>query len=867
MATLAPSTLLEREAELEALRTVLEDALAGTGRLVLVAGEAGVGKTSLVRELASSAKGSARMLEGACDPLATPRPLGPLADVAAETGGELAARVASGAPAHELLEALRGELNRRPTVLVLEDLHWADEATLDLVRLLGRRAESIPALVVGTYRDDELEAAHPLRLVVGGLATASGVRRMRLEPLSVSAVRVLSVLRGMDADELHRRTGGNPFFVTEVLAAGDGSVPETVRDAVLARAARLGSTGSRLLEAVAAVPGRAEHWLLEAVCGDELAELDACVAAGMLVVTGDSVAFRHELARVAVEQAVGSARRRALNRAILQALAQPPFGAPDRARLAHHAEQAGDAKAVLEHAAPAGESAAAAGAHREAAEQFARALRFSDGLGTRAIAELLERRSYECFLTGRLDESLAARERALERYRALGDRLREGDQLCWLTRLYWYGGRRDEADGAASAAVELLEQLPPGRELARVYSAKANRRSVALDPDGASHWGNRAIELAERLGDHETVVRTLNAVGTVEGLAGRGTSRLERALELALVHGHEELVSLAYGNLAVVAVRQCEWERAERYLADGIAYTSERDLDGDRAYMLAWRASSALGQGRWDDAAADANLVLNDPGTHLVVRASALLVVGRLRARRGDPDVWAPLDESLTIAEGAAELPKLAPLACARVEAALLGGDVARVAAELEPFDLSLLVDRWIAGELAVWTRRAELPAAEAGAVPEPFALELAGDHAGAAATWNRLGCPYEAALALTWSDDEEHLRQAHDELGALGARPAAALAARRLRARGVRGIAKGPRRATRANAARLTQRELDVLELLAEGLRNAEIGERLFLSRRTVDHHVSAILRKLGARTRGEAAAAAARLGLLEDR
>jgi hypothetical protein len=367
------------------------------GHVLLVGGEAGVGKTTLVRRFCEERGGSARILWGGCDPLFTPSPLGPLLAVAEGSGGELKAVVERGAMPYEVVAALARELSARaPTIFVLEDVHWADEATLDVLRLLARRGETVPALVVATYRDDELDRAHPLRIMLGELASSRTVGRVRLRRLSPVAVTRLAEPYGVDAEELYRKTAGNPFFVVEALAAGAEGIPDTARDAVLARAARLSPEGAALLEAVAVVPPHAEPWLLEALAGEVADRLDECLASGMLVAEPAGVAFRHELARLAVEASVPPHRKLGLHRAALAALAEPPVGAPDLARLAHHAEAAGDADAVLRFAPAAAARAASLGAYREAAAQDARALRFGDRLPLDRRAELLERRSYAC---------------------------------------------------------------------------------------------------------------------------------------------------------------------------------------------------------------------------------------------------------------------------------------------------------------------------------------------------------------------------------------------------------------------------------------------------------------------------------------
>jgi predicted ATPase len=280
---MAAGDLLEREGAVAVLEQALAAARAGGGCLVFVSGDAGVGKTALVRAFCSQSATDARVLVGACDGLRTPRPLGPFADIARATGGRLGQLVSEGAAGGSVFDALADEL-RGPgqTVVVLEDLHWADEATLDTLGLLGRRVEQLGALVLATYRSDELPRTHPLRIVLGDLATAGGVLRVQLEPLSPAAVDELAGPHGIDADELHAKTGGNPFFVTEVLASGSAEVPGTIRDAVLARAARLTRPARDLLDAVAIVPQRTEIWLLEAIAGELSAALEECLASGML---------------------------------------------------------------------------------------------------------------------------------------------------------------------------------------------------------------------------------------------------------------------------------------------------------------------------------------------------------------------------------------------------------------------------------------------------------------------------------------------------------------------------------------------------------------------------------------------------------
>ena len=862
--------LLERDESM----LVLDELLArvrstSVGRLVLVAGEAGVGKTALTRRFCEAQRDPVRILWAGCEPVRTPRPLGPLIDVAEATGGELEQLVGRATTPHAVATELLRELSRRgPSVLVLEDLHWADEATLDVLIVLAARIDSAPALVLASYRDDELDRAEQLRLVLGELVGRP--RRLKVESLSQAAVVGLAEPHGVDGHELYRRTAGNPFFVTEVLAAGGAEMPETVRDAVLARAARLPSRARRLLDVAAVVPGQVDFWLLEELAGELVDELEACLASGMLSARATHVAFRHELARLAIEAAIAPNRRIVLQRSVLDALVARGGEDPDLARLAYHAEAAGDAQSVLRWAPRAGERAASSGAHREAAAQYARALRFADGLSLQGRAELLQRRADECYTTDQFAAAIEAQVAALDVQRRLGNTLGEGDSLRALSRLLRFVGRTRDAQAAAVEAVGILERLQPGHELAIAYGNLSHLCMNMEDAEEARAWGTRALELAERLDDDEALVYALTNIGVVDLLAGEAeaTMKLERALTLARRNGFEEHAGRAFLSLVLWPLRHRMLAVADRYLLAGLEYCVERGLDTWRLYLLACRARLELDLGRWSEAADSASLVLRDPRSAPVPRGWALVVLGLVRARRGDPGASGPLDDARMLAQGTGELQCIAPVAAARAEAAWLRGESAIVEEETESA-LELARHRrsaWVVGELTYWRWRAGISDANVSDLAAtPYGPTLAGEWARAAVLWARIGCPYEAALALADGDDQPALRQAIDDLHRLGARPAAAIVARRLRARGVRGLPRGPRTQTRQNPAGLTARELEVLACLAEGMRNAQIAQRLVVSEKTVDHHVSAVLRKLDVRTRGEAGAAAVRLGLTQ--
>jgi DNA-binding CsgD family transcriptional regulator/tetratricopeptide (TPR) repeat protein len=858
--------LLERAEPLAALEQHFAAvAMSSVGRFVFIGGEAGVGKTSLVRRFCANQ--SVRILSGACDALATPHPLGPLLDISHATAGDLEAIVARSGRPHEVAAALLDQLRAGPPcIVILEDLHWADDATLDVIRLLARKVESAPVLAVGTYRDDQIDRTHPLRILIGDIATSPAVARLSLGPLSAAAVADLASPYGLDAAELYRKTGGNPFFVTEVLATGADTLPATVQDAVLARVARLGPVAQRLVETVAIIPTGVDISVLEAMDDEAVAGVEECLASGVLAPIPGGVAFRHELARLAVEISLSPPRRVSLHRAALIALSDPRRGPIDPTSLSHHAEAAGDIDAVLRFAPQAAAVAAQARAHREAAAQYARALRFGWALADEQRAELLSLRSWECYLTGHYADAIESRREALATYRSLGDRLREGDALRAMSSTLRCHGQVAEATEAGLAAVAVLEKLAPGHELAMAY---ANRAMLALnveDTTATRDWGGKAQQLAERIDDRETLVHAMNSIGTAGYLVGDDDGRraLERSLHLCKEWGFVEQAGRAYIHLAWAGVRVHDYARAEAYQREGVEYCLERGLDAWRFEILAHQARRLLDQGHWDKAAEATSTILQSGTGNAVARTLALCIVALLRARRGDPDHHSPLAEALAIAAPTGELQHLLPAATASAEIAWLEGgakaaDVTRAATD-HAMELAMRYRAIPAlSELAAWRQRCGIHDAKPIESVGPYVLELKGDTAGAAAAWTELGCQYESAITRCTGGSDENHRRALVIFQALDARPAAAIAARLLREGGARGVPRGPRPSTKQNADGLTTREVEVLGMLTEEMSNREIAGRLHLSEKTVDHHVAAILAKLGVNNRRQAARAAA--------
>ena len=865
--------LVEREAPLERLIESARRAAQGRGGIMLIGGEAGIGKTALIEALRGETRSEWRVAWGGCDALFTPRPLGPIHDMSSVFSDPVRARLAEGAGSSTLFQAIISELDAggQPTILIIEDVHWADDATLDFLKFLGRRVSMLPTLLVMSYRSDEVDPGHPLTQVLGELPSAS-TRRIDLEPLSVAGIRGLCAGTDFDAGELFEITRGNPFFVSELLAYGrqpDSPIPASVRDAVNARLNRLADVERSFLETLSLIPGSSPMALIRALFGGEGETLAmAAIGRRLLVEGGDGrLRFRHELARLATLWRLSASRQRDLHERILEAyIASSPE--PPLDPLVFHAAGALNAGRVLEFAPRAAEVAAGMGAHREAAAHLSTALRFVDEASPELAAMLYERWAYEAGLAQIDDSVLEARRHAITLWRTLERADKVGENLRWLSRLHWYRGESGEADRFADEAVRVLENIPAGSERAMAYSLRSQLYMLNDRMDEAITWGRRALELAEDLDIMEVRIHALNNVGTA--LAFRddpaGVDDLETSLALALEHGYHEHAARVYTNLAEYGVEFRQFELAERVISEGIGFDTQHDLDAWTHYLVGRQAQLRMEQGRLRDAETIAEGVLELGRLTLLMRLPALIVLATSRLRLGETGARDLLDEALRDALATNEPQYLVPVRLAHVEAAWLAGRADPARPHLEAL-YALGPDkmhRWGRGDTAVWSRRLgiEPPAGFLRDLPAPHAAELEGDHIAAGQSWDALQAPYAAGLALLGTTDDgaqvDALVRAVKRLRKVEAQPVVEMAWSRARALGVnrhlpRGR-RGPYRAARNHPLGLTGREQDVLGLLVEGSSNAEIADRLSRSQRTIEHHVSSILSKLHVGNRMEA-------------
>lgn len=850
--------LLERDGALDDLDGAVARARRGQGAVVLVAGEAGMGKSSVVDRWTSTLGRDEVAHVGWCDDLLLGRALGPFHDVARTAGGALADAVAAadtGAVLDATLALLADPL--RTQVVVLEDVHWADEATLDVVRYVGRRIQPLGGLLVLTFRSDEVGPDHPLTRVLAALA-GDVLVRIRLDPLGVDAVARILGDDGRDPQRVIELTGGNPFFVTELGRTGGTIVPTSVTETVTARLHRMPDATRRALTTLAVVTSPVSHRLASAVIGD-LAVLAPAERRRLVGVDTDGIRFRHELVRRAIEQSMTSVEQVAAHRRVLEAMLE--HGDVDPATVVHHALAASAADVVASHGPAAAARAVRAQAHRQAVELGARVLAVADRLPDAVVADLLDDHARSLSHLGRDVEAVTAAEDAFAR-RGRDDPRAQVRSALGLSRMRALVDDADGARDAMAAAVAAVAETDDDDLAADVSVARAGlhvRLTLLVSDDdvpGVLALTGAAVELADRTGRSDLAVFSRLGRGTVRTHSGDedgGLAESRRAVEIGRRTGTPEPTGRAYVSLAEDLVLVGRWDEADDLIDEAIRFHADHGFEAFAHNARMQRAQVRMWQGRWDevDRLLEAELVEEVP--------DALFVRTGMAVWRGSDDADALVDE-LWDRYGVRRRPLYADLVGAlRIAHDWLQGrhdrhpeTIARALVDVAPPVARGLLLRLL--QLVGEPRHEPLASQR---IPQPFIAALRGDWRAAADGWSALGADFLAALELASAPDPDAVIAGLATLDRLGAAPVATRARGHLRTLGVRSVPRGPNASTRANVHGLTERQSDVLALLAEGLTNAEIADRLVVSPRTVDNHVSAVLRKLGVTSRHEAVAA----------
>jgi DNA-binding CsgD family transcriptional regulator len=865
------SILLEREQPRSSLEDALTAARSGRGHIVSLEGEAGIGKTSLALSFIDAHRRDARVYVGGCEHLTTPEPLGPLRDIARDSEGRF---VLSGTSALTTFDTLLRLLKsgRTPGLLLIEDIHWADDATLDLLRYLGRRIRDTPILVVATFRNDETPSQARLAALWADMPRDCR-RRIELKPLSPAAVAALAARRGhRSARQIFELTGGNPFHVTEYLASSP-SVPRLVRDATLARMSRLSETARRTLECASIFPRHIDQQMLRTLSQDTLfAGVEECMHAGMLNSCGTTLSFRHELARISVQDSMALLRRRALHAEALALLkAQPDVRA---AELAHHAHGAAKMDDLHHYSLRAADEAEVLGAHRESVQHLERAIECGTWLADADRAALLQRLAETGERCGVFDIAVSAIEKAIAIRKGGCDVLGLGDALRISARLHWHHGRAEVAESQAQEALDVMREHRNTWQYAMALSTQSQLDMLADRNDLAIPRAQEAMACAEKLGRSDIYLHALTNGTTARCSTdvAEGISRMLAAIDETRRRRAPDLLPRLYANLVYMMTGDRHYQNLFDYFDEGISVAVARESAPLEAYIRGTRAIALVDVGRIAEAVAEAELVIYGPYPRATSCFNAKIALARARIRTEVPEDGV-LDELRGMPTSQRDIMRRAPLAVVDAEALWLGLPRPGAREQLRSaFEAALRAQgqNWTLADTACWLKTlgepVQIPAAMLNRLRPAPRAHITGDWREAARVWGEMGCTYEQAVALSLGDNEAQLK-ALALFEQLHATAAANTVRRQMRARGSRSIPRGPLAHTRANPAGLTRRQVQVLALLDEGLSNEGIAERLYISPKTTQNHVSAIIAQLGTRTRHEAAVAARKRGLLEKR
>jgi DNA-binding CsgD family transcriptional regulator len=862
--------LLERESDLALLQQLFSSVADGEGHCVFVSGESGIGKTSLLKHFTGELKKDYKVYEGLCDALFTPRPLAPLYDIALQVNTGLIDDpvIAQDRPA--LFSNFFNELRRQsePVVIVFEDIHWADDATIDFIKFFARRITQLQCLFILTYRDNEIHTDHPIVSMFGQL-TSGTFSRINLSPLSREAVKQLAEKKGYDGQKVYEVSGGNPYYVTEILSAYSEGVPANIRDAIISAYNRTSEKTRQVWDLLSVIPGRFETRYLERFDPGYREAIDNCIQLKILIHNSDEIHFKHELFRRTIEHSLSPLKRIALNRKILELFLNDFEYHNEIERIVHHATNANEYDLVLKYAPVAAKHAAALGAHTEASKLLAKAIENYEGNDVQIKMALFESYSYECYLTNNIEEAILFAGKTLQLLKGRGNVIKIAGCMRFMSHLRCCYGDWKSAVNMAGEAIELIKDQPASREKALLFCNMAQLKMHWGETGEIMDWAEKARKTAEELNDDEVLCQSEIIIGAIRmntpSLKNEGWELIQKGLSSALKNSFQESAARAYSKMAINGMRLKDYPFVKKILHEGIAYSEERELDFWKLTMLSVKAKLHLETGNWQEA-----LTIAETLQESVYKGSfnlfGMVIVGQIKMRRGQPGALEILIRSKTLAYECFDLQALVAAVIALLEFEWLTGEAILKDDELK--NIIGIVDRSIyymdANEFAFWLFKARNQRLKLRIIYDAYHVNNIASAHKSAVHWHRLGNPYLQAHAL-FSGDDEDKKKAISIVHQLDAVNVYERMKREMRSSGIKGIPRGLRKTTKENPALLTGREMDVLQLLRDGLQNKEIASKLFISAKTVDHHISSILFKLDVNSRVKAVNEAIKLDLIK--